>query len=205
MSPNHLAREGRRRGGICGGGARGGARGRACNPLPGGPGIMPAGITTGVRGASRDVGAEPAVISAALAKPPPKPGPDRTKGPHTPWARAVVERRKASCPLPFRGRRRTVKGAEVTAQRPFRRSISFMFSAKRKKRKEATRPATPPRSFRSRFALHVTEIGCPQAKPRAGTGERAFSPPIPVQSGNSALGPRCARGRAGGGGGAGSK
>src|ERR1700761_2854888 len=35
MSPNHLARKGRRRGGICGGGARGGARGRACNPLPG--------------------------------------------------------------------------------------------------------------------------------------------------------------------------
>ncbi len=38
-----------------GGGARGGARGRACNPLPGGPGIMPAGITTGVRGASLEV------------------------------------------------------------------------------------------------------------------------------------------------------
>jgi hypothetical protein len=54
----------------CGGGARGGARGRACNLLPGGPGIMPAGITTGVRGASLEVGAEPAVISAALAKHP---------------------------------------------------------------------------------------------------------------------------------------
>ena len=39
-------------------------------PLPGGPGIMPAGTTTGVRGASLEVGVEPAVISAALAKPP---------------------------------------------------------------------------------------------------------------------------------------
>ena len=55
MTPNHLARKGRRRGGICGGGARGGARGRACNPLPGGPGIMSAGITTGMRGASLEV------------------------------------------------------------------------------------------------------------------------------------------------------
>ena len=40
----------------CGGGARGGARGRACYPLPGGPGIMSAGITTGMRGASLEVG-----------------------------------------------------------------------------------------------------------------------------------------------------
>jgi hypothetical protein len=36
--------------------------------LPGGPGIMPAGTMTGVRGASLEVGAKPAVISAALAK-----------------------------------------------------------------------------------------------------------------------------------------
>ena len=36
-------------------------------------------------GCAAGSGAEPAVISAALAKHPTKPGPDRTKGLHTPW------------------------------------------------------------------------------------------------------------------------
>jgi hypothetical protein len=78
-------------------GARGGARGRACNPLSGGPGIMPAGTMTGVRGASLEVGAKPAVISAAWQSSH-EAWPGSHQGTTHPLGRAVVERRKASRP-----------------------------------------------------------------------------------------------------------
>ena len=81
-----------------------GGRGRVRSPraglisrLPGGPGIKPAGTMTGVRGAPLEVGAEPAVISAAVAKTH-EAWPGSHQGTTHPLGRTAVERRQASAP-----------------------------------------------------------------------------------------------------------
>jgi hypothetical protein len=88
---------------------------------------MSAGIMTGARGAPLDVGeAVGGVTPAPWMACPTKPGPDRTKGPYTPWEepwwnagrRAVLFRSEDGAALQ--------KGAEVDTQRPFRRSASFL-------------------------------------------------------------------------------
>src|SRR5580658_2774720 len=53
---NQISPERTRPAGIAGRRGEVGARGRSCDPLPGGPGIMPAGTVTGARGASLEVG-----------------------------------------------------------------------------------------------------------------------------------------------------
>jgi hypothetical protein len=89
---------------------------------------------------------------------------------HTPLGKSRGEPEGELSP---KGQRRTPRGGG----RPcvFRRSISFLFLAKRKKRKETPRPATPRGSFCSRFALHVTEIGCPAGKGACGNGRALHS------------------------------
>jgi hypothetical protein len=144
----------------CGGGARGGACGRACNPLPGGPGIMPAGITTGVRGASREVGAAPAVISAALAKHPPSLARIAPRD-YTPLGKSRGGTPEGE--LSPSGQRRTPDGlrrlrklvcfgAEVG---PASSGVPYPFCFWRngKSEEKTPRPTTPRGSFSSRFAL----------------------------------------------------
>ena len=176
----------------CGGGARGGARGRACNPLPGGPGIMSAGITTGMRGASLEVGRSVGGVTPApwtvcprnLARVAPRD--------HTPLGKSRGGTPEGELPPPIPspasgggsgwGQRRTPR----CGGRPcvFRRSISFMILAKREKRRQTTRPATPRGSFSSCFALHVTEIGCPAGQGACGNEKACIH-----------LSPRAGRGR----------
>jgi hypothetical protein len=130
--------------------------------------------------------------------------PGSHQGTTHPLGRAVVERRKASRTLPFRGRRRTVKGAEVTALRlPAFHILSFViarneaiqrtrkvrldcFAAARndtgetgnvKRHGEANHPSP---DFCSRFALHVAEIGGPAGEGARGDGRRMPPPPRPA-------------------------
>jgi hypothetical protein len=122
--------------------------------------------------------------------------PGSHQGTTHPLGRAVVERRKASRTLPFRGRRRTVKGAEVTALRlPAFHILSFViarneaiqrprkvrldcFAAARndtgetgnaKRHGEANHPSPDFLLPLSRFTW--LRSGGPHAKARAGTGE----------------------------------
>src|SRR5579863_8831481 len=99
LSPNHLAH---RKDAVAeadrGGGARGGARGRACSSFSGGPGIMSAGIMTGARGAPLDVGEAVGGVTPARDGFIHEAWPGSHQGTTHPLGRAVVERRKASCP-----------------------------------------------------------------------------------------------------------
>ncbi len=131
-----LAREGRFAGGIPAGWGEDGACGRACTPLPGGPGIMPAGIMTGVRGASLEVGlAVGGVTPAPWTGLPTKPGPDRTKGPHPPWeepwwnagrrARPTAEGRRKP-PSPWRAPHPLVRDFDYCVCRRSASLLSFV-------------------------------------------------------------------------------
>ena len=95
---------------------------------------------------------------------PTKPGPDRTKGPHTPWeepwwnaGRRAVPSRSGDGAAP--------QGAEGPLRLP---AFHFPSFSEAKKPTETTRPPPLPRSVCSRFALHVTEIGGPAGKGACG-------------------------------------
>jgi len=117
-----------------------------------------------------------------------KPGPDRTKGPHTPWEEPWWNAGRRTVPCQFGDGAALQKSAEVVAQRPFRRSIFLFVMARTEQTKRSgegghrdwicfaaarhdagetgkanrDREATTPRGFLCpRFALHVAEIGCP--------------------------------------------
>ena len=134
---NHLARKGRRRGGkLRRWGERRSPR-AGLQPVPGRSGHHArrhydrrarcvAGSGCGRR----------RVISAALVKHPPKPGPDRTKGPHTPWEEPWWNAGRRAAPSRSGGGA-APQGAEVTAQRPFRRSISFIVIARNEETKRS--------------------------------------------------------------------
>ena len=88
------------------------AGGASSAPLPGGPGIMSAGIMTGVRGASLDVGR---IVGGVTPAPwtvcPTKPGPERTKGPHTPWEEPWWNAGRRARPKRTGGASRLLRGA----------------------------------------------------------------------------------------------
>jgi hypothetical protein len=99
-----------------------GGRGRVRCPraglisrLPGGPGIMPAGTMTGVRGAPLEVGAEPAVISAALAKHP------RSLARIAPRDHTPLGQSRGGTPAGERARSGRAAQAAFSAARPVRR------------------------------------------------------------------------------------
>ena len=134
---NHLARKGRRRGGkLRRWGERRSPR-AGLQPVPGRSGHHArrhydrrarrvAGSGCGAGGHIRRVG-----------KAPTEAWPGSHQGTTHPLGRAVVERRKASCPLPFRGRRRTPRcGGYGTASFP---AFHILYCHREERRDEAIR------------------------------------------------------------------
>jgi hypothetical protein len=107
---------------------------------------------------------------------PTKPGPDRTKGPHTPWEEPWWDAGRRA--LPSRsGDGAAPQGAEGPLRLP---AFHFPSFSEAKKPTGTTRPPPLLRSVCSRFALHVAEIRGPQAKARAGTGNPVRHPEVPA-------------------------
>ena len=133
--------------------------------LPGGPGIMSAGITTGMRGASLEVGDRRRSDPRPLDGLPTKPGPDRTKGPHTPWeeprwnagrrARPIAEGAAQAAPSVARPARHMRAGGTA---RVCRRSAS-LFICRRRVAKSCSATAQVARSGLVRSPIPSSQAG----------------------------------------------
>jgi hypothetical protein len=175
MSPNHLAREGRRRGGKL---RRWGER---RSPRAG---LQPAPGRSGhhvcrhydrharcVAGSGPTVGG---VTPAAFDGLPTKPGPDRTKGPHTPWEEPWWNAGRRAV-LSHSGDSAAPQGAEVG---PASSGVPYPFifgeTGKAKRRQRGQPPLAALFAPASRFMW--LRSGDPRAKARAGMRSRVLTP-----------------------------